>query len=280
MKTIIDYLNHDVLLLIFDLLPDRDKIGFAMTNKYMTNYINYVIYTDLHQYERVRFLPFRNHFRRLSFRPRYDIIPPVITDLIIDKNFVGSLQNAIPNSVKILQIDHKIYFRNRVYINHDIKIFLRIGDTYKKKIHIKEDDITSYKYKYSYIASINSTMHNPYVNMPYIGPYKGYNTEDGLLINNNNLRIGQYYASERYMAKNGRIKRNTMGKRPNIKSLLEYLNSKCVPMEKILWNENKSCIKSQPKYHEQKNFKNKFSSRNKIYRQKNFPRQKFSQFHR
>lgn len=147
MKTIIDYLNHDVLLLIFDLLPDRDKIGFAMTNKYMAQYINCLIYTDLHQYELIRFLPFKNHFRRLSFRPRYDIIPPIITDLIIDKNFVGSLQNVIPNSVKNLQIDPNIYFRNRVYINHDIKIFLRLN-TCKKRIHIKEDDVTSYKYKY------------------------------------------------------------------------------------------------------------------------------------
>nr|URM62508.1 DNA directed RNA polymerase subunit 1 [Mimivirus sp.] len=138
MKTIIDYLNHDVLLLIFDLLPDRDKIGFAMTNKYMAQYINCLIYTDLHQYERVRFLPFRNHFRRLSFRPRYDIIPPVITDLIIDQNFVGSLQNAIPNSVKKLQIDHNIYYKNKIYIRKDIKIFLRLN-TYGKRIHIKED---------------------------------------------------------------------------------------------------------------------------------------------
>ncbi|AFX92087.1 putative DNA-directed RNA polymerase subunit 1 inactive-like protein [Megavirus courdo11] len=180
---------------------------------------------------------------------------------------------------KKLQIDHNIYFRNRVYINHDIKIFLRLN-TYKKRIHIKEDDVTSYKYKYSCIASINSTMHNPYVNMPYIGPYKGYNTEDGMLVNNNNLRIGQYCVSERYMAKNGRIKRNIMEKRPNIKSLLEYLNSKCVPMEKISWNENKSCEKSQPKCHGQKNFKNKFPSSNKFHHQKIFPRQKFSQFHR
>ncbi|AEX61129.1 putative DNA-directed RNA polymerase subunit 1 inactive-like protein [Megavirus courdo7] len=119
-------------------------------------------------------------------------------------------------------------------------------------------------------------MHNPYVNIPYIGPYKGYNTEDGLLINNNNLRIGQYYASERYMAKNGRIRRNTMGKRPNIKSLLEYLNSKCVPMEKILWNENKSCTKLQPKYYIQKILKINFHHEikfiiKKIFLVKNFP---------
>nr|URM62509.1 DNA directed RNA polymerase subunit 1 [Mimivirus sp.] len=97
--------------------------------------------------------------------------------------------------------------------------------------------------------------------MPYIGPYKGYNTEDGLLINNNNLRIGQYCVSERYMAKNGRIKRNIMEKRPNIKSLLEYLNSKCVPMEKILWGINKSCEKSQPKCHVQKILKINFHHR-------------------
>ncbi|ANB50208.1 putative DNA-directed RNA polymerase subunit 1 inactive-like protein [Powai lake megavirus] len=230
MKTIIDYLNHDVFLLIFDLLPDRDKIGLAMTNKYMAQYINHIIYTDLHQYERVRFLPFRNHFRRLSFRPRYDIIPPIITDLIIDKKFIGSLRNVIPNSVKNLKIDHNIYDKNKNYIRKYIKIFLQIGDTYKKKIHIKEDDVTLYKY--SCIATINSTMHNPYVNMPYIGIYKGYNTEDGLLINNNNLRMGQYCASERYIAKNRRTRRNLMGKIPNIKSLLEYLNSKCVPVEK------------------------------------------------
>nr|WBF71203.1 putative DNA-directed RNA polymerase subunit 1 inactive-like protein [Megavirus caiporensis] len=253
---IFDYLNHDVLLLIFDYLPDGDKISFAITNKYMSQYINCLIYTDLHQYELIRFLPFKNHFRRLSFRPRYDIIPPVITDLIIDKNFVGSLQNVIPASVKNLQIDFDIYDKNKNFIREDInisRIYPYIG---YKRIMDKIDDI------------------------PYGGIFTGFNVEDGLLLNNNNLRIGQYYALERFMSKNGHIRRNMMDKRQNIKSLLEYLNSKCVPMENILWNENESCTKSQPKYYGQKNFRNKFSSPKKFHHQKNFPRQKFSKFYR
>ncbi|ANB50206.1 putative F-box and FNIP repeat-containing protein [Powai lake megavirus] len=120
MKTIINYLNHDVLLLIFDLLSDRDKIRFTMINQFMSQYINYIIYTDLHEYERVRFLPFKNNFRRLSFRPRYDIIPPIITDLIIGKDYVGSLKNAIPKSVKKLTIDYGVYQKNKKYIRSDI----------------------------------------------------------------------------------------------------------------------------------------------------------------
>ncbi len=114
MKTIINYLNHDVLLLIFDLLSDRDKIRFTMINRFMSQYINYIIYTDLHEYERVRFLPFKNNFRRLSFRPRYDIIPPIITDLIIGKDYIGSLENAIPNSVKKLTIDYGVYQKIKI----------------------------------------------------------------------------------------------------------------------------------------------------------------------
>ncbi|AEX61128.1 putative F-box and FNIP repeat-containing protein [Megavirus courdo7] len=120
MKTIINYLNHDVLLLIFDLLSDRDKIRFTMINRFMSQYINYIIYTDLHEYERIRFLPFKNNFRRLSFKPRYDIIPPIITDLIIGKDYVGSLKNAIPNSVKKLTIDYGVYQKNKKYIRSDI----------------------------------------------------------------------------------------------------------------------------------------------------------------
>lgn len=266
MKTIIDYLNYDVFLLIFGLLSDKDKISFAITNKHMSQYIEYLIYTDLYQYELVRFLPFRNNFRRLSFRPRYDIIPPVITDLIIDKKFVGSLQNAIPNSVKILRIDFDIYEKNKNFIRKDIKIFTQ--------------------YPYIGYKSISCQT------VSYIGAYTGFNTEDGLLINNDTSRIRRQYMLERYItecrrgisesykAKEGRIRSNLMGKRHDVKSLLEYLDSTCIPIEKMLCNDDESSIKSQSKCHRQKKFRNDFSSKNKIRHQKIFPRQKFSKFHR
>ncbi|AEQ32616.1 hypothetical protein [Megavirus chiliensis] len=145
MKTIINYLNHDVLLLIFDLLSDRDKIRFTMINQFMSQYINYIIYTDLHEYERIRFLPFKNNFRRLSFKPRYDIIPPVITDLIIGKDYVGSLKNAIPNSVKNLTIDYNIYQKNKKYIRSDI--FLHFTGR-KLKYFYKFNDFEIYGSEY------------------------------------------------------------------------------------------------------------------------------------
>ncbi|BCS82823.1 putative F-box and FNIP repeat-containing protein [Cotonvirus japonicus] len=120
MKTIIDILNHDTLLHIFYFLSDTDKVRFTMANQYMTQYINYIIFTDLHEYELVRFLPFKNNFHRLSFRPRYDIIPPVITDLIIGEDYVGSLKNVIPSSVKKLTIDYNIYQKNKQFIQPNI----------------------------------------------------------------------------------------------------------------------------------------------------------------
>lgn len=247
MKTIIDYLNYDVFLLIFSLLSDKDKISFAITNKHMSQYIGFLIYTDLHQYELVRFLPFRKNFRRLSFRPRYDIIPPVITDLIIDKKFIGSLQNAIPNSVENLQIDFDIYEKNKNFIRKDIRILI-------KYLHNERIDLIRYI-------------------------CMGFNKEDRILINNNNSRISRGI-SERYKGKEGRIRSNMMGKRHDVKSLLEYLDSTCIPIENMLCNDDESSIKPQSKYHRQKKFRNSFSSQNKFHHQKIFPRQKFSKFHR
>ncbi|QTF49807.1 hypothetical protein qu_916 [Acanthamoeba polyphaga mimivirus] len=253
MKIIIDYLNYDVFLLIFSLLSDKDKISFAITNKHMSQYIGFLIYTDLHQYELVRFLPFRKNFRRLSFRPRYDIVPPVITDLIIDKKFIGSLQNAIPNSVENLQIDFDIYEENKSFIRKDIRILI--------------------KYPYIGYKSISCQT------VSYIHSYMGFNTEDGLLINNNNLRMSRSI-SERYKGKEGRIRSNMSGKRHDVKSLLEYLDSTCIPIENMLCNDDESSIKPQSKYHRQKKFRNNFSSQNKFHHQKNSPRQKFSKFYR
>ncbi|BCS82824.1 F-box and FNIP repeat-containing protein [Cotonvirus japonicus] len=125
METIIDILNHDVLLLIFDFLKDYDKVSFTMVNRYMKQYIMYIIYTDLHEYERIRHLPFKKNFRRLSFRPSYDIIiPSIITDLIIDEDFIGSLENIIPPSVKKLTIEHNIYVKNKSFIPSNISLHL------------------------------------------------------------------------------------------------------------------------------------------------------------
>ncbi|AKI80592.1 putative DNA-directed RNA polymerase subunit 1 inactive-like protein [Acanthamoeba polyphaga mimivirus] len=277
MKTIIDYLYCDILLLIFHFLPDKDKISFSIVNKHMSQYIDCLIYTDLHQYELVRFLPFRTNFRRLSFRPRYDIIPPVITDLIIDKKFVGSLQNAIPNSVENLQIDFDVYEKNKNFIGKNIKIFI----------------------KYPYIGYKSTSRRT--VSYVYLYGRFNTNTEDGILTNNNNLRIS-CSISERLIGKEGRITRKMIGKKSSmsrryitgdesdirvntmgkqyIKSLLEYLDSKCIPIENMLHNGDKSSIKSQSKYHRQKKFRNNFSSQNKFHHQKIFPRQKFSKFHR
>ncbi|BCS82825.1 putative DNA-directed RNA polymerase subunit 1 inactive-like protein [Cotonvirus japonicus] len=266
METIIDYLNHDVLLLIFYFLSDIDKIRFAMVNQFMSQYIYYLKYTDLHAYERVRFLSFRNNFCRLSFRPRYDIIPPVITDLIIDKTFVGSLKNAIPNSVKNLTINLDIYEKNKSFIRKDINILI-VNPYIGFKTRKREDII---------------------INYPFINIIQGFNTEDGILFNNNTNAIVQQRISNftslytRIIGKEERISSRLMGKtikninteKPEIKLVLQFLNTGCVPANKSLFDEIKSPIKSQHKYH------NRNKTQNKSYHQNKFPRQKFSKFHR
>nr|WBF70295.1 hypothetical protein [Megavirus caiporensis] len=125
MTNLTNYLCYELIMIIFDLLPDRDKIQFSMANKYLASFVPKIIWTDLHKYEKVRFLSYKNNFRKLSFKPRYDIIPPIITHLIIDKKFVGSLTNAIPKSVKKIYIDKDSRLKHVADIPTNIEIFCK-----------------------------------------------------------------------------------------------------------------------------------------------------------
>ncbi|AUV58917.1 F-box and FNIP repeat-containing protein [Bandra megavirus] len=125
MTNLTNYLCYELIMMIFDLLPDKDKIQFSMANKYLTSFVPNIIWTNMYQYEKIRFLPYKNNFRKLSFKPRYDIIPPVITHLIIDKEFVGSLTNVIPKSVKKIYIDKDSRVKHSAYIPKNIEVFCK-----------------------------------------------------------------------------------------------------------------------------------------------------------
>lgn len=125
MNNLTNYLCYELIMMIFDLLPDKDKIQFSMANKYLTSFVPNIIWTNMYQYEKIRFLPYKNNFRKLSFKPRYDIIPPVITHLIIDKEFVGSLTNVIPKSVKKIYIDKDSRVKHATCIPANIIMFCK-----------------------------------------------------------------------------------------------------------------------------------------------------------
>ncbi|AZL89625.1 F-box and FNIP repeat-containing protein [Megavirus baoshan] len=125
MNNLTNYLCYELIMMIFDLLSDRDKIQFSMANKYLTSFIPNIIWTKMYQYKKVRFLSYKNNFRKLSFKPRYDIIPPIITHLIIDEKFIGSLKNVVPKSVKKIYIDKNSSSKHLADTPQNIKVFCK-----------------------------------------------------------------------------------------------------------------------------------------------------------
>ncbi|ANB51047.1 hypothetical protein [Powai lake megavirus] len=125
MNNLTNYLCYELIMMIFDLLSDRDKIQFSMANKYLTSFVPNIIWTNMYQYEKIRFLSYKHNFRKLSFKPRYDIIPPIITHLIIDEKFVGSLANVIPKSVKKIYIDKDSRVKHAACIPKNIEVFCK-----------------------------------------------------------------------------------------------------------------------------------------------------------
>uniref|UniRef100_A0A6G6ACN9 F-box and FNIp repeat-containing protein n=1 Tax=Borely moumouvirus TaxID=2712067 RepID=A0A6G6ACN9_9VIRU len=52
--SIIDILNSDVLLCIFDYLSDKDKIMACSVNKYFREYLNYINFNELYYYDQIK----------------------------------------------------------------------------------------------------------------------------------------------------------------------------------------------------------------------------------
>nr|QZX42673.1 F-box and FNIP repeat domain containing protein [Mimivirus sp.] len=276
MTNLTNYLCYELIMMIFDLLPDRDKIQFSMANKYLTSFVPNIIWTNMYQYEKIRFLSYKNNFCKLSFKPRYDIIPPVITHLIIDKEFVGSLANVIPKSVKKIYIDKDSRIKHATCIPKNIEVFCECEfdkKYYPNKVSSLVSSCCLYEYKYSRVVdniySINCYSPNLCTEM-----YDHIVNFNNIIVEKYELYFGGYY--ERRLA----LTKSDFGyTNPEVQLALAILTSpKPIAQTESLSPDIQSIPKSKPKSKHKKIYPN--HARQKIPKHIMMPKQKFSKYRR
>ncbi|AEX62047.1 putative F-box and FNIP repeat-containing protein [Megavirus vitis] len=269
MNNLTNYLCYELIMMIFDLLSDRDKIQFSMANKYLTSFVPNIIWTNMYQYEKIRFLSYKNNFRKLSFKPRYDIIPPVITHLIIDEKFVGSLANVIPKSVKKIYIDKDSRLKYATDIPANIIVFCKC-EFDKKYCPNKVSSLVSSCCLYSYYPRTINIGNFYSANLCTEINYRVVQNDES----NYELHFGDYY--ERLLALTKTYSKN---KNTKVELALAILtSSKPIVQTERLCSDILSISKPKPKSKHKKIYPN--HAQQKISKHITIPKQKFSKYRR
>lgn len=274
MTNLTNYLCCELIMMIFDLLSDRDKIQFSMVNKYLTSFVPNIVWTNMYQYEKIRFLSYKHNFRKLSFKPRYDIIPPIITHLIIDEKFVGPLTNVIPKSVKKIYIDKDSRVKHADCIPKNIEVFCKC-EFNKKYYPNKVSSLMSSCCLYSYYPRIIMKHGNFYSPNLCTEMYDNIINFNNMFAKNDKLFFehdhGDYY--ERLMS----IERDFKHSSPEAELALAILTSpKPIAQTERLCPEIQSIPK--PKSKNKKIYHN--HTRQKIPKHITMSKQKFSKYRR
>ncbi|QGR53577.1 fnip repeat-containing protein [Moumouvirus maliensis] len=94
--SIINTLNPDVILYIFDHLSDKDKIMICSTNKYFREYLEHIQFYGLYDYNKIKNLSYYARFRYIEYMVDNINISKGITHLTFINQVDQSIKKNIP----------------------------------------------------------------------------------------------------------------------------------------------------------------------------------------
>ncbi|AKI79899.1 hypothetical protein [Niemeyer virus] len=119
----INCLFSELLVIIINLLSDLDKIKFMTTCSRLYYFIDKIHYINIYDYNKICHLNFIDRFKRIRFHAvNSDSIPSIVTDLILDNNFTGSLKTCNLSKLLYIKLNFHQYKKNRNYISSNVKI--------------------------------------------------------------------------------------------------------------------------------------------------------------
>ncbi len=115
-------LFDEILPLIIEYLSDHDKVKFMTTCSRLYYFIDKVYYENIYDYNKIYHLEFTERFKRIRFCAINESIPSVITDLTLDREFTGSLENCKFPRLTYIKLSQSQYDTNKNYIPSNIEI--------------------------------------------------------------------------------------------------------------------------------------------------------------
>lgn len=115
-------LFDELFLLIIEHLSDHDKVKFMTTCSRLYYFIDKVYYENIYDYKKIYHLGFVEKFKRIRFHAVDKSIPSVITDLTLDGQFTGSLENCDFPRLTYIKLSQSQYDTNKNYISSNIEI--------------------------------------------------------------------------------------------------------------------------------------------------------------
>nr|URM61964.1 F-box and FNIP repeat domain containing protein [Mimivirus sp.] len=164
--SIIDILNIDVIICIFDYLKDYDKMNFMMTCKEYYCLRNDVKYTNLYEYNIIEKLSFNNKFKRLVYRGQ---IPNTNVSIVkhIEEFLVKDLDKLVPNNVTHLTFGQDFNQNINGYIPNTITN-LTFGFRFNKSIkNCIPDSVTNLTFGSNFNQNIKDCIPNSVTNLTF-----------------------------------------------------------------------------------------------------------------
>ncbi|AKI79898.1 putative F-box protein [Niemeyer virus] len=109
-------LFDELLVLIIEHLSDHDKVKFMTTCSRLYHFIDKVNYENIYDYNKIYHLEFTKRFKRIRFHAVNESIPSIITDLTLDEEFSGSLENCKFPRLTYIKLSQNQYDTNKNYI--------------------------------------------------------------------------------------------------------------------------------------------------------------------